>query len=481
MFHRAMLMAVLAVLALLPNGAVRAQAPVTIVTAFGAGSAADIVARLLAVEFAPTLGVPVVVNNITGAAGTIAANQVVRARPDGLTLLFTPIGPIAIQPNFMRNAGYVAADLVPICMVNRAPLIMMTPQNSGLRTLADVVASARAGNFPYGTTGVGTTPHLSMVMFARVAGVEVSTVILLVDRFVGGRKMRRQMRAGGGMPGMPGMPGIGAAKRAKAKQKAQVKQGKGAKRSGNPAKRASQDTAPAGGSGLPGLPGATAIGCRAADDLRGVARAVDLVGRVHALRRKREKQRLSDARPRLLEHRRDQLLGGPRVRRGLEDHALAGLEVPRDRRRRRGDVRHVRLLRLVQRRGDTDDHRVRGREDRLVRRGLQAPLEYVRPERLARDVLDVALAPGELVHLARVEVVAGHAEAGPRELDHQRQAHVADPDDDDVDVLALDLLVPIHRCVCPVGRARGLAARVRRTSARRAGRLPARTRADSTF
>lgn len=169
--------------AVLAPAAARAQpaaapsgATITIVTAFGAGSAADIVARLLAAEFQPALGQPVVVSNVTGAAGTIAAGQVVRARPDGATLLFSPIGPIAIQPNFLRNAGYTAADLVPVCMVNRAPLVMMTPQNSGLRTLADVVARARQGNFPYGTTGVGTTPHLSMVMFARAAGARMEHI-----------------------------------------------------------------------------------------------------------------------------------------------------------------------------------------------------------------------------------------------------------------------------------------------------------------
>ncbi len=72
---------------------------------------------------------------------------------------------------------------------------------------------------------------------ARGAGVEVSAVNQLVDRFVEAQKMMRQMRAGGGMPGMPGMPGMGGGKRAKAKQKAAVKSGKGAKRSGNPAKR----------------------------------------------------------------------------------------------------------------------------------------------------------------------------------------------------------------------------------------------------
>jgi tripartite-type tricarboxylate transporter receptor subunit TctC len=102
----------------------RAQTPVTIVTSFGSASAADIVARLLAAEFTPMLGVPVVVKNTTGAAGTIAVNEVVRARPDGNTLLFSPMGPIAIQPNFMRNAGYRATDLAPVCIVNKAPLVM---------------------------------------------------------------------------------------------------------------------------------------------------------------------------------------------------------------------------------------------------------------------------------------------------------------------------------------------------------------------
>ncbi len=95
----AMLAALLAQAA--PAGAQPAGTTVTIVTAFGAGSAADIVARLLAAEFQPATGQPVVVNNVTGAAGTIAAAQVVRARPDGTTLLFSPIGPIAIQPSFM--------------------------------------------------------------------------------------------------------------------------------------------------------------------------------------------------------------------------------------------------------------------------------------------------------------------------------------------------------------------------------------------
>lgn len=170
--------AVCLLLAAWPGPPAKAQTPITIVTSFGSASAADIVARLLAAEFAPMLGAPVVVKNTTGAAGTIAANEVVRARPDGNTLLFSPIGPIAIQPSFMRNAGYRATDLAPVCMVNKAPLVMMTPTNSGLRTVADVVARAKAANgqMSYGTTGMGTTPHLSMVMWARAAGVALSHI-----------------------------------------------------------------------------------------------------------------------------------------------------------------------------------------------------------------------------------------------------------------------------------------------------------------
>ena len=103
---------------------------------------------------------------------------------------------------------------------------------------------------------------------ARGAGVEVSAVNQLVDRFVDAQKMMKQMRAGGGMPGMPGMPGMGGGKRAKAKQKPQAKSGKGAKRSGNPAKRAQEPTAPPVGAGAgtaSGLPDLSAFGAGGLD------------------------------------------------------------------------------------------------------------------------------------------------------------------------------------------------------------------------
>jgi len=178
-YRPAVLAAAAAVLQLaIPSAPARAQAPIVIVTGFGAPSAADIGARLIAAEFTTSLGRSVVVKSTSGAAGTIATNEVVRARPDGMTLLFSPVGPLAIQPSFMRNAGYRLSDLAPICQVNQASLVMMTPVNSGLRTLADVVARAKAerGAMPYPTTGMGTTPHLSMVQLARAAGIELTHI-----------------------------------------------------------------------------------------------------------------------------------------------------------------------------------------------------------------------------------------------------------------------------------------------------------------
>ena len=156
----------------------RAQSPVVIVANFGPGAANDVAARLLAAEFAPDLGAPFVVKNTTGAAGTIGAAEVVRARPDGQTLLLSTIGPITVQPSFMRNAGYRATDLAPICQVSDAALVIQTPRGSGLRTLADLEARARAagGAMPFGSTGPGTLTHLSMVAWTRAAGVPMSHV-----------------------------------------------------------------------------------------------------------------------------------------------------------------------------------------------------------------------------------------------------------------------------------------------------------------
>jgi tripartite-type tricarboxylate transporter receptor subunit TctC len=161
------------VVAVLVPVAPRAQQANVITTSFGPAAATDLIARLLAAEFSAQFSETWVVKNIVGAAGTSAANEVVRAKPDGSNLLLSPIGPITVQPYFMRNAGYRTEDLLPVCMTTRFPLVLMTHKSSSLTTIAEVVARARASSDPmnFGSTGPGTLPHLSMVTFGRLAGI----------------------------------------------------------------------------------------------------------------------------------------------------------------------------------------------------------------------------------------------------------------------------------------------------------------------
>lgn len=153
-------------------------AQVTMVIAWPAGGATDISGRIMQPVLAEALGEPVIIKNVTGAAGTIGAVEVARARPDGKTILITPVGPMMIQPQLRRNVGYTPADFTPICQVLDSPVIMMTPKTSGLRTLADVIAKAKAepGAFPYASTGPGTIPHISMVAFERLAGISMNHI-----------------------------------------------------------------------------------------------------------------------------------------------------------------------------------------------------------------------------------------------------------------------------------------------------------------
>lgn len=153
-----------------------AQSTVTIVVNFGAGGSADSMARLVAPEMAEALSTQVVVKNSTGAAGAIGAAEVARSRPDGTTLLLTTTGPMAIQPHLRPDLPYRVADLAPVCLIGRAPVVMMTTRPSGVRSVADLLARARAGGVNYGSAGPGSIPHIVMAALAQKAGVPMTHI-----------------------------------------------------------------------------------------------------------------------------------------------------------------------------------------------------------------------------------------------------------------------------------------------------------------
>lgn len=139
----------------------------------GAGSPPDLRARWLAERLGPALGQPVVVENLPAAGGSVAAQQVARAVPDGHTLLMLTQGQATINPHLVAAPGYDALkDLRPITRFGIGPLLVLVPAASRWTTLADLASAARAqpGQAQFGSPGVGTPPHLSAELLLQSLG-----------------------------------------------------------------------------------------------------------------------------------------------------------------------------------------------------------------------------------------------------------------------------------------------------------------------
>jgi tripartite-type tricarboxylate transporter receptor subunit TctC len=142
------------------------------------GGGTDIIGRLIQPVFSEVLASQLVIRNVGGATGTIGTAEVVRSRPDGQTLLLTSMAPIAIQPSFLARPPYRTDQLAPVCLAAEAPATLMTPKETGIRTVADIVARARAnpGKVPYASGGVGGLGHLAMTGMTRALGIEMNHI-----------------------------------------------------------------------------------------------------------------------------------------------------------------------------------------------------------------------------------------------------------------------------------------------------------------
>lgn len=151
---------------------------ITIVVAFPPGGETDVLARLYAQKLTALLGRAVVVENRSGASGTIGAIYVSRAQPEGETLLFAP-NTMAIAPHVMRRTQTYdpVTDLTPIIMTGTNALILMASRQSGLRSLEDIVPAARAGRVAtYGSPGSGSPMNILGELFNRAAGIQLAEV-----------------------------------------------------------------------------------------------------------------------------------------------------------------------------------------------------------------------------------------------------------------------------------------------------------------
>lgn len=152
--------------------------PVRIVVGFTPGGTADSVARILAASLGPRLGGSVVVETRAGANGNLATEHVARAAPDGHTLFFTSIGHV-VNPLLYRDATYdPVAGFSPIGQVLAAPNILVVPASSPFQSARELIAFAKAnsGRLDVGSSGSGTSVHLSAELFKQLAGVELTHI-----------------------------------------------------------------------------------------------------------------------------------------------------------------------------------------------------------------------------------------------------------------------------------------------------------------
>lgn len=140
--------------------------PIRIIVPFAAGGSTDAVARLASPGLTQRLGVPVIVENRSGAAGSLGTHAVTQARPDGNTWLLT-FDSHATLPALLPNLPFnLTRDLDPVMLIGGAPYVIATRPDKPYRNLADVVTAARArpDAINYGSTGNGTIGHLTMIM-----------------------------------------------------------------------------------------------------------------------------------------------------------------------------------------------------------------------------------------------------------------------------------------------------------------------------
>ena len=142
--------------------------PIKMMVGYPPGGGTDIVARLIGPRLAQELGQPVLIENRTGATGTIAAGMVAKAPPDGYTLLLGTNASNALAPSVIASLPYDPRnDFAPVAMLNAVPQMISVPADSPLRTLDELIRDARAhpGKLSYGTPGNGSAPHLAGRLF----------------------------------------------------------------------------------------------------------------------------------------------------------------------------------------------------------------------------------------------------------------------------------------------------------------------------
>ena len=153
--------------------------PIRVIVPFAAGGNTDILGRILTQRMAERLGQPMVVENRTGAGGSVGAEMVARAAPDGYTLLFGAGGPLTANPVLMARIPYdVERDFMPVGLVGILPMVCQVSTKVPVRNMTEFVAllRARPGEISIATPGQGSAGHLALELILAAAQVRAQHV-----------------------------------------------------------------------------------------------------------------------------------------------------------------------------------------------------------------------------------------------------------------------------------------------------------------
>ncbi len=180
--------------------------PVTWVNPFAAGSAVDVVARIIAAKMAANTGQGMNVDNKTGASGNIGTDFAARARPDGYTLLLGSPGTMAINPYLFAKLPYDAIkDFVPVTQLVSFPQVVVTSPKQNFKSIPEMIAAAKAqpDKLAHASSGPGTTSHLVMELVKADAGIKLTHV-----GYRGGAPAIQAVMAGEVQVGVEGLPSL---------------------------------------------------------------------------------------------------------------------------------------------------------------------------------------------------------------------------------------------------------------------------------
>ena len=147
--------------------------PINLIVGYPAGGSTDLTGRTLGDALAKQLGVPVVIENVGGAGGTIGAQKAVSAAPDGYTLFVGASNEVAISKLVTKSVKYDLKDFTSIGLIASQPMVLVASPATGVKNLDEFIAKVKAapGKYSYGSSGVGTALHLAGEMTKERAGL----------------------------------------------------------------------------------------------------------------------------------------------------------------------------------------------------------------------------------------------------------------------------------------------------------------------